>query len=159
MHQIMRVCAFVSLFVVLLLSTQCRKLPPQSESLCIGPGRDGAVLIRAFGYGANNRIATRAAMKNAVQDVLFKGIPAGSTGCPSRPIIKDISKRNSDYFKKFFELNGPYLQFINLSQEGNLERSKVRRWVKVSVDVIVDHRRLRDQMVKDDQTSGLSDGF
>ncbi|MDX1912088.1 MAG: hypothetical protein SFV22_11405 [Saprospiraceae bacterium] len=159
MSSILRICALLFLAASLLLGTQCRRLPPQSESVCLGPGRDGTILVKAYGYGANNRAATKAALKNAIQDALFKGTPAGKPGCPSRPIVKDISKRDSPYFKEFFKKNGAYLQFINLTGDGNLERTKVRRWVKVGVDAVIDHRRLRDQMVKDKQAASLNDGF
>ncbi len=159
MNRILRFCALVSFAFLTLFNTQCRKLPPQSECVCLGPGRDGTIRVKAYGYGANNRIATKAAIKNAVQDALFKGTPAGSPGCPSRPIVKDLSKRSSAYFQEFFKKNGPYLQFVNLTDNGHLERTKVKRWVKVGVDVVVDHRRLRDQMVKDNQAAGLNDGF
>lgn len=148
-------------FIGVMTLHSCKSnVPAISECICIGPGLNGSVRLTAFGYGLNNAEAIIAAKKNAVQELLFKGIKASTNpGCPSRPIIDDISKRNSDYFNDFFKNNGAYLQFVNLSGDQTPTRVKVRNLIKVSIDVIVDHKRLHKQMVDDKQARGLNDGF
>ena len=118
-------------FVTIFLSNCSPKVPPKSESICQGAANDGSIIVKSWGYARTQRNAIINAKKNAVQDVLFKGIKSvGASGCPSRPIVEDLSKRESDYFKKFFEKNGLYLQFVNLSTDEVPDRTKVGRFVR-----------------------------
>lgn len=161
----MKCLFFVSITVLLSLNTlfsgSCSStIPAISESLCHGSANDGSIIIKAWGYGKSNNEAMENAKKNAVQDVLFKGIKSiGQSGCPSRAIVEDISKRESEYFKKFFQKEGMYLQFVNLSTDNVPDRVKAGRYVKAGIYVVVDHRRLKKQMEQDNQARGLNTGF
>lgn len=48
------------------------------ESECLGVELDGSETLRAWGRGKNRTDAIEQAKKNAVRDVLFKGVVAGS---------------------------------------------------------------------------------
>jgi len=150
------ILALTSLFI-----NSCRTgaLPSKSESTCHGAANDGSIIVRAWGYGTTQRKAIENAKINAVQDVLFKGIKAGQAGCPTRPIVEDISKRDNEYFKKFFAVGGPYLQFVNLSTDDVPDRTKVGGRIKAGMYVVVDHRRLKKQMESDNQARSLNTGF
>ena len=146
------------LIAFVLFFAQCRP-PRTTESMCAGSAKDGSFTVEAFGYSYFQRLAINNAKKNAVSDVLFKGIKAGTSGCTTRPIIDDPSKKNNDFFKDFFKKGGTYLQFVNVSGDNVPSRSKVGLRTKAGVYVIVDHRRLQQYMVEKKQAKSLTNGF
>lgn len=151
---------YALLLIGLFTSTNCKKVPSVSESTCIGAANDGSIRLKAWGYGRTNIDAIQNAKKNAVQEVLFKGIKAGAPGCPTRPIVDDISKRESAYFREFFSYNGPYLQYVNLSDKDVTDRLRISLFrLKVGMYVVVDHRALKKRMEEDKQTKSLGTGF
>ncbi len=161
MKYVFLLSASLFLSAVIFFFSNCRtaSLPPESESACIGTANDGSIIVKAWGYGQTQRGAIENAKKNAVQDVLFKGIKSGQSGCPTRPIVEDISKRDNAYFKNFFKAEGAYLQFVNLSTDAVPDRVKVGSRIKAGMYVIVDHRRLKKQMESDNQVRNLNSGF
>lgn len=144
-------------FSVIALLSSCA-LPKTTESSCGGSSNDGSCIVIASGYSYFQRQAINNARKNAVSDVLFKGIKGGP-GCPSRPIIDDPSKLNTPFFKDFFKKRGEYLQYINLSNDQAPQRAKVGLRTKATIFVMVDHRRLLKRMVDAKQTRGPNSGF
>ena len=54
------------------------------ETECMGIEMDGSQTLKAWGYGKNRIDAVEQAKKNAVRDVLFKGIRNGKTECNIR---------------------------------------------------------------------------
>ena len=61
------------------------------ESECLGVELDGSETLRAWGRGKNRTDAIEQAKKNAVRDVLFKGVVAGSRECSVRPLITEVN--------------------------------------------------------------------
>ena len=47
------------------------------ETQCLGVEEDGSQTLRTWGFGNKKKDAVEQAMKNAVRDVLFKGISRG----------------------------------------------------------------------------------
>src|SRR3990167_7610323 len=74
------------------------------ESECLGVEGDGSQTIRAHGKGRNREDAMEQAKKNAVKDVLFKGISKGSAECNVKPVLFNPNAREKfeDYFNAFF---------------------------------------------------------
>ena len=70
------------------------------ESECLGVELDGSETLRAWGRGKNRTDAIEQAKKNAVRDVLFKGVVAGSRECSVRPLITEVNaqERYASYF-------------------------------------------------------------
>lgn len=64
--------------------------------------------LRAWGRGKNRTDAIEQAKKNAVRDVLFKGVVAGSRECSVRPLITEVNaqERYASYFNDFLETEG-----------------------------------------------------
>ena len=89
------------------------------ESECMGAELDGSQTIKAWGTGRNYSDACEQAKKNAVRDVLFKGIKKGSSECNSLALIlnQDVKIKNEDYFNVFFADGGKYSQFVNTKDE------------------------------------------
>jgi hypothetical protein len=90
---------------------------------CLGVEGNGTQTLLAWGSGRNRFDAVEQAKKNAVMDVIFKGIADGKGECEKRPLILEVNatEKYEDYFVKFFADKGPYLNFVSLKDE-RLER-------------------------------------
>lgn len=86
------------------------------ESECLGVELDGSETLRAWGRGKNRTDAIEQAKKNAVRDVLFKGVVAGSRECSVRPLITEVNaqERYASYFNDFFRDGGEYLKYVSM---------------------------------------------
>lgn len=78
------------------------------ESECLGVELDGSETLRAWGRGKNRTDAIEQAKKNAVRDVLFKGVAAGSRECSVRPLVTEVNaqERYAYYLTTFLETEG-----------------------------------------------------
>ena len=90
------------------------------ESECLGVELDGSETLRAWGRGKNRTDAIEQAKKNAVRDVLFKGVAAGSRECSVRPLVTEVNaqERYAYYFNDFFRDGGEYLKYQKQVFEG-----------------------------------------
>lgn len=89
------------------------------ETECMGVEMDGSQTLKAWGYGKNRIDAVEQAKKNAVRDVLFKGIRNGKTECNVKPVVFDVNaqEKYEDFFNKFFADGGEYKEFVNQKDE------------------------------------------
>jgi hypothetical protein len=116
---------------------------------CIGVELDGSQTLKAWGEGKNRKDAVEQARKNAVRDVLFKGILNGKEGCNVKPVLPEVNvqDKNEDYFFKFFADEGPYKEFVNNQDESlwpKIAKDKKKNGSEVTEGVIV--RVLRSQL-------------
>ena len=124
------------------------------ETQCLGVEEDGTQTLRAWGFGKKKKDAVEQAMKNAVRDVLFKGIRSGMEGCDMRPMITEVNAREryADYFNKFFADGGKYKNYVSLKDKNtkksreSVKSSLGTRW---SVTVRILCPKLRERLVKD----------
>lgn len=93
---------------------------------CLGVELDGSQTLKAWGNGRNRADAIEQARKNAVRDVLFKGIIEGKQECEKRPLVAEINAQDkySDYFFKFFADGGLYKDFVIKKDERIGDRIK-----------------------------------
>lgn len=122
------------------------------ETTCLGVEHDGSQTLRAWGRGANKGDAIEQAKKNAVYDVLFKGIK--STGqCNQRPLVLEVNAREryAAYFNPFFADGGEYRKFVKEVSANDYSRveAKGSQLTNYGVIVIVDREKLRRQLEKD----------
>lgn len=152
---ILIVCALV------LLNTGCSKKTvnvtsaaayTNFETTCLGIEQDGSQTLRAWGKGRNKADAIEQAKKNAVSDVLFKGIK-GSGECNQTPLVLEVNgrERYAKYFNPFFSDGGEYKQFVVEEKSNEASRIKARgsameNW---GIIVTVDREGLRQQLEKD----------
>ena len=118
------------------------------ETECLGIELDGSQTLRVWGKGKNRSDAIEQAKKNAVRDVLFKGVTAGSKDCNMRPLITEVNAKEkyAEYFNKFFKDGGKYNNYINMKDEKDDSRLKYENTNEVSYAITV--RVLRSKLQK-----------
>jgi hypothetical protein len=125
---------------------------------CLGIELDGSQTLKAWGKGGNRIDATEQAKKNAVRDVLFKGVIDGKSECSQIPVVAEVNAqmKYEDYFNKFFADGGEYLNFISLKDERigqKLGRDSKRSEDEVVNSVVV--RVLRSDLKKKMMNDGI----
>lgn len=127
------------------------------ETECLGVEGDGSQTVRSHGKGRNREDAIEQAKKNAVRDVLFKGISKGSSECNTKPLLFNPNAREKfeDYFNAFFADGGPYKEFIT-GEDGSDMHSEVRKGrsqagsqENYGVVVRVQRAKLKERMIQD----------
>ncbi len=119
---------------------------------CLGSELDGTVLLRTWGKGTSKAAAIEQARKNAVKDVLFKGITDGSAECNKRPLIMEVNaqEKYEYYFNQFFAEGGAYTKYVVANEKRTsriaAKSSSLENW---GVVVSVDRAALRQRLVED----------
>jgi hypothetical protein len=123
----MRFTIFVVLFSVCIVSAQ-DKLGGDYvfETECFGSELDGSITVKAWGNGRNKSDAVEQAKKNAIRDVIFKGIQNGKSDCSRAPLLLEpnAQQRYQDYFFGFFADNGEYKNYVSLKDERIFDKVK-----------------------------------
>ena len=147
--------------IICLTLSSCNNLRQVSANYdykteCAGVEGDGSQTLIAWGNGRNRFDAIEQAKKNAVRDVIFKGISDGKDGCNKRPVLGEVNARQKyeDYFNAFFTDEGKYLNFISLKDERIdlkliRDRKAGRKSISHSIVVRVDRPGLKQQFIKD----------
>lgn len=82
---------------------------------------DGSITLRAWGDGNTRDDAVAQAAKQALHDVLFKGVTKGvaSTDYHQRPLVvaPNAEERYQNFFATFFADGGEYTKYVNLKDE------------------------------------------
>ena len=108
-----------------------------------GVASEGRVLLKVWSYGKKEKLTRQACMANAVHGIIFKGGYAA----------------HKDYFDTFFR-NGEYLQFVELTNNGNIQagdRIKISsKEYKVGMACIVNYTALRAKLEGDGIAKGLN---
>lgn len=137
------------------------------EATTISVGQNGTKNLKVWGYGKKVDQAVAQAKKNAVHACLFRGVPGASNARPTPAIFENQGKGqaasdNIDYFYDFFETNGDYIQFVNMTTDGvpsGQDRREVKGGYKVAINVQVMYDNLREKMVNDGILHKASSGF
>lgn len=124
---------------------------------CLGVELDGSQTLRAWGTGKNKRDAIEQAKKNAIRDILFKGIHAGpgQSECSVKPLITEVNaeEKYEDYFNAFFRDKGMYKNFV--SGEENSRNTRMQETNKNQVKYGVVISVFRSELKKRLQTDGI----
>lgn len=124
-------------------ATECQYLNHES---------DGSITIRAYGQGRNRGDALEQARKNAVEQVIFKGIYVPGNSSLSRPLVYEVNAREKyeDFFNTFFRDGGDFNSFVHGDDKriGTNEKSWSGTQAKISTTVTVE-RGLLKQYLKD----------
>lgn len=154
-----KVLLVTTLFFVLSLTSFSQRRTAQEgkysyETECLGVELDGTQTLRVWGTGRNRKDAVEQAKKNAVREVLFKGIRGGE--CEMKPLVPEVNaeEKYESYFNKFFKDDGLYKFFVTLKDERIPNRifreTKVSsNTVTIPVVVRVQRPQLKEQMKQD----------
>jgi hypothetical protein len=118
----MKIKQLLLLSLVIVFFTQCKTTVPSFynyKTECLGVELDGSHTLKAWGKGRYWKDAADQAKKNAVRDVIFKGILDGSDECKVKPLLMEVNaeEKYQDYFAKFFKDGGEYKKFVSLKDE------------------------------------------
>lgn len=127
------------------------------ETECMGSELDGSMTLKVFGKGNNNLDAVEQAKKNAVRDIIFKGIHQGVSDCSNSPLLLEprAMERNEAYFAQFFQDKGPYAEFVTMQDERlsdkltGREEKQARNAVSKAIVVRVLVFKLKNKLIKD----------
>lgn len=124
------------------------------DSRIISTELDGSYNIRAFGRGRNAVVAYDEARKQAVYDILFKGVQSSNSRVSSlKPLMLEVNakERYEDYFNAFFADGGAYKEFTSLHDTRilteNWHNNKLQ--VLVQVSITVDRKGLKQKLIND----------
>ena len=121
------------------------------ETECMGVELDGSQTVKAWGRGKDRKDAVEQARKNAVRDVIFKGITKGNSECNVKPLIVEVQaeEKYEDYFFEFFADGGKYAEFVSDVDESlfpKIGKDRRAQGSEVSYGVII--RVLRQKLKK-----------
>ena len=129
----------------------------QYKTECIGVELDGSETLRSWGQGRNRLDAIEQAKKNAVRDVLFKGIMDGSKDCNMRPLVPEVNaqEKYETYFNSFFADQGTYKNFVSAKDGSDLHpevlknRQKLGSQEEYRIIVRVLRSDLKQKLIQD----------
>ena len=80
---------------------------------------NGNLSVKSFGVGYTQRECIENAKINAVRELIFKGING------SKPLLggSNSEENNKNYFSSFFSSDGPYNNYVYLSNRGNIDKN------------------------------------
>jgi len=125
------------------------------ETECMGSELDGSYTLKAWGSGRSIVDAREQARKNAVRDVIFKGISKGKSDCQIKPILMETNAYDKyrDYFNKFFADHGAFEKYVSYQDKRAGSSAKTRQRtdteVKYGVVVRVKSAEIREKLIQD----------
>lgn len=125
------------------------------ETQCLGIEHDGSQTLLAWGEGKNRTDAEEQAKKNAVFDVIFKGINSGKSECTNPPLVNTPNARQKyeDYFNTFFVDGGAYTTYV--SMQDHKRRSGDKEHYQYGEKRSVTVRVMRSELKKRLQNDGI----
>lgn len=147
------------LIFIALISVSCGALRTtasfyEQQPQILRAENDGTYLIRSTGVGRTAANAMIEAHKNAIYEILFKGISSSTTTNNAiRPLVREVNAREkySEYFNAFFADGGLYLKFIDTKEKrtGSSTYAKNKSQVQCTTDISVDISKLKIQLIND----------
>ncbi len=124
------------------------------ESKVLSANYDGTYAIRVFVRARNAAIAFTDGQRKAVEEVIFKGVAAGSNGVSRlEPLCYDMNARakNEDYFNAFFQDGGEWTKYASLKDKrtGTTHYQRNGKQMLEDVTVSVDRANLQKKLQED----------
>ncbi len=150
---------FLLISTLIFLLASCMTTKPTAymtyETRCLGIELDGSQTLLAWGEGRNKADAEEQAKKNAVRDVIFKGINSGNSDCTKPPLVNtpNAQQKYEEYFDAFFVDGGEYKKYISMDDHKRRSEDKEHYQYGEKRSVIV--RVLRSELKKRLQDDGI----
>ncbi len=125
-----------------------------APSQLLSSNYDGTFVIRTQVRARNAAIAFTDAQRKVVQEVIFDGIQSAHSGTEGlKPLCfdKNAKEKHEDYFRVFFQDNGPWKKYVDLRDKRTTTTRYQRdgRQMIETVTVSVDRAALKDRLVAD----------
>lgn len=118
----------------------------------LGANLDGTITLRAWGHGYNKGHAIENARKEAVRQVIFKGLVGTGDG-NIRPLINEVNaeEKYQYYFSKFFAEGGEYMDFVSARDQNRKSgmKSKSNTQEQWGCVVTVNRLALQEKLIND----------
>lgn len=154
------------LLLTVLAFTSCKsKLKPRelgnySYTTSAIDKRENKILVTAWGKGNSEEEALIEAKRNAINDILYKGIQSGNPSIRLSPVFmnKDAITQNQEFNASFFSNNGAFLNYVDyydasISQSRSKKKRKADRVLNMAFDfqLLID----RDKLIIDLKNQGI----
>lgn len=148
---------FIAAFAMICLAS-CGSKRSQAyydaPSQLLSSNYDGTFVIRTQVRARNAAIAFTDAQRKVVQEVIFDGIQSAHSGTEGlKPLCfdKNAKEKHEDYFRVFFQDNGPWKKYVDLRDKRTTTTRYQRdgRQMIETVTVSVDRAALKDRLVAD----------
>jgi hypothetical protein len=128
------------------------------EIILLSEMPNGTVVVKSFGSGYTQMECVENAKMSAIKEIIFKGING------SKPLIggSNFEENNKNYFSNFFSSDGPYNNYVYLSNRGNIDKddrfevkgSRGRRKITsrrtdrllIGVELVIERESLRTEL-------------
>ena len=125
-----------------------------APSQLLSSNYDGTFVIRTQVRARNAAIAFTDAQRKVVQEVIFDGIQSAHSGTEGlKPLCfdKNANEKHEDYFRVFFQDNGPWKKYVDLRDKRTTTTRYQRdgRQMIETVTVSIDRAALKDRLVAD----------
>ena len=155
-----KVRKIISFTLLVMIFAQCKTTNPSFYSFkteCLGVELDGSQTLKAWGKGRYWKDAADQAKKNAVRDVIFKGILDGSNECKVKALLMEVNaeEKYERYFAEFFKDDGEYTKYVSLKDERiprhiiRVRDSRNKDQSTYSVVVRVMRKELEEKLISD----------
>lgn len=117
---------------------------------CIGSALNGIQTVKAWGKGLDKAEALEQAKKNALDEVLFKGIRQGTTDCNTRPIVSEINAKTKYqyYFNSFYSQD--YSSFATINTKKNkIEKIETDQGYLIGAIITIEIADLKQRLFDD----------
>jgi len=121
------------------------------DTECLGAELDGSQTLKAWGTGASLSDAVEQAKKQALRDVMFKGILKGKSDCNQKPLVIEVNaqEKYEDYWFKFFADGGLYTKFTSHEDGKYLKKLKAGDQITYGVTIRLKRQELKQQLLED----------
>lgn len=143
---------FSLIFIVAVVLSSCRTNQTLSyssvETTAIAAESNGTYVIRVQGKGTTRSMAYDNARRQAVHDVIFKGIHTSYGDHKMiHPLINDprMEQKEETFFNSFFSEKGEYLDYIESTKEDKIQNSN-ENTKSVILNVIVRRDKLKEML-------------
>ncbi|MBR1889304.1 MAG: hypothetical protein IJ816_01595 [Alloprevotella sp.] len=121
------------------------------ETEYLNTENDGSLTLRAWGQGKGLSDAREQAQKNAVNDIIFKGI--NTKDRVYKPLVLEVNARDKyeNYFDTFFRDGGAYTQFASSADERESAKVRLKNTTQRNYGSVVRVLRseLRQKLIED----------
>lgn len=123
-----------------------------SETVYMNDEGDGSITVRAYGHGRNRSDARAQAAKNALRDVIFRGVQVPGNALLSKPLVTTLNaeEKHQAFFDAFFVDGGDYERFVSTADRkahsDNKEKNSVQ--VKEATTLRIQRPALRQYLIE-----------